>query len=195
MFARLQLGWDDLSGLNAMHKGLSRLEPRRVRLIGARALNRAGDQGRTQSVQALTEQTGLTSRYIRRQYKTGRANQGKLLYEVNAQGGDIALKHFDARETRRGVSANPFGHRRVFKGTFVKGGRFPARTVLNMGGQVFTRVSGVRLPIEKQMSGVVLPEQMIVGASKQAWLSTVDRVLPSRFEHELERETGGIFSK
>ena len=43
-------------------------------------------------------------------------------------------KYFKARDTRKGVSASPWNHRRIFAGMFTKGGRFPKRMGLRLGG-------------------------------------------------------------
>ncbi|MEO0980736.1 MAG: hypothetical protein AAFY24_25985, partial [Pseudomonadota bacterium] len=139
-------------------------------------------------------QTGLKLRTIRSAMVPVRASGGSLTYRIKAKGGDIALKHFAARETRRGVSARPFGQRRVFASTFIKGGKFPSRVAIGLGGHVFARTGSGRLPIEKQKSGVIIPREMIKGESAKAWQSTVAVVLPRRVVHEVRRITGSAFS-
>lgn len=190
----LSMHWSDVSGIKTLDRAVSRLSGKTIRLIGSRALNRAGSSGRSKAGSALAKQTGLKVRLIRTAMVPARASVGRLEYRIKARGGDIALKHFDARETRKGVSARPFGQRKVFAGTFIKGGKFPNRVSLNMGGQVFARSGSSRLPIAKQKSGVIIPNEMIKGASAAAWQSTVATVLPRRVIHEVKRETGKAFS-
>jgi len=190
----LGMYWSDLSGLKALDRAMSKLEPKAIRRIGARALNRAGAQGRTRAGRALAKQTGLKLKTIRKAMRPLRASGVSLEYRIKARGGDIALKHFAARETRKGVSARPFGTRKLFASTFIKGGKFPARVKLNMGGQVFARTGSNPREIAKQKSGVILPNEMIKGASARAWQSTVAKVLPKRVMHEIKRETGKAFS-
>ena len=55
-------------------------------------------------------------------------------------GAHIPLAEFHARQTRRGVSAAPWGQRRVFPHTFI---------VEQLGGPVFKREGNARLPIRK----------------------------------------------
>lgn len=185
--------WSDLTGIKTLDRAMSRLSGKAIRLIGSRALNRAGSQGRTKSSRALAKQTGLKLRTVRTAMVPLKASAASLEYRIKARGGDIALKHFDARETRKGVSAKPFGKRKIFAGTFIKGGKFPSRVTLNMGGQVFAREGEDRFEIEKQKSGVILPNEMIKGESAKAWNDAVAKVLPVRIVHELKRETGKVF--
>lgn len=158
-----------------------------------RALNRAGDQARTKMRRTLAKQTGLKYRVISKALGTQRAFRGASKgglggsnqYVIYSRGGDIALKYFSARETRKGVTAAPFGKRRVFPGTFMKGGRFPNRKDLGRGGHVFRRTGAARFPIEKQKSGVIIPEEMLKGETRDAFYSIVEAELPDRLAHEL----------
>ncbi|MFN3250075.1 phage tail protein [Roseibium album] len=191
----LDMRWSDKSGLRTLRRAVSQLETSKIRKIGKLALNKAGQQARTATVRALRDQTGLKSKVLRRALKVRRARAGKLEYRIDSYGGDVALKFFAARETRKGVSAKPFNKRQIFRSTFIKGGRFPARTDLGMGRQVFMRSGSGRLPISKQKSGVVIPSEMVKDESADAWNSTVGTVLPARIEHELRRMTKGAFSR
>ena len=92
------------------------------------------------------------------------------------------------------MSAAPFGERRVFPGTFVKAGRFPNRVGIGMGGHVLKRAGAGRFPIERQRSGVIIPQEMVKGATKDAFERPVSTVLPKRLEHEISRATGGVIS-
>lgn len=152
-----------------------------------RAVNRAGDMTRTAMRGTLVKQTGLKSRTITKALKTTRSNYQRLAYVMKVRGGDIRLKHFSAKETRQGVSANPFGARKKFAGTFMKGGRFPARKELKLGGQVLRRTGSGRLPIAVVRSGVVLPEQVVKGTSIRAFETVGSAKLVERMAHELNR--------
>jgi hypothetical protein len=150
-----------------------------------RGLNKAGDKARTQMKRALTKQTGLKAGVIARALKTRRASFGSLSYTITSRGGDISLKHFGARETRKGVSAAPRGQRAVFAGTFIKGGLFPDRKALKMGGHVFARTGRGRLPIEKQKSGVFIPVEMVTGATAAGFYEVANRHLGDDIAREL----------
>ena len=153
----------------------------------ARAINHTGDKAKTQMIRALVPQTGLKRGVIVRALKVSKASAGGA-YVIRSRGGDISLKYFGARETRAGVSAAPHGQRQVFAGTFIKGGRFPNRVAIGkLNGHVFRRTGKGRLPIAKQKSGVYIPQEMVSGASAEAFRTAVTADLPARLQHELLR--------
>jgi hypothetical protein len=157
-----------------------------------RAINRTGVSAAVNVEKALVVQTGLKRGVIHRAVKRKPGAAGQLSFVLKSRGGNVSLKYFKARETRKGVSAAPWGHRHIFAGTFIKGGKFPNRVALNMGGQVFKRAGRGRKPIIKQKSGLFIPNEMITGASATAFLSAVRTVLPARLQHEIAAILGGV---
>jgi hypothetical protein len=176
----------DARGLVSLGDVLGRLGER-APMVLRRALNHTGDRAATQVVRALTKQTGLKHRVIVRAVHRERARDAALVYRLLARGGDVRLKYFAARETRKGVSAAPLGRRQVFAGTFLRGGVFPDRVALSLGGQVFQRAGKTRLPISVLRSGVYIPQQMVEGATAEAFTTTVAANLPGRVAHEVSR--------
>lgn len=171
---------------------LAALGPKKSAQVINRAVNRAGDMTRTAMRGALVKQTGLKSRTITKALKTTRSNYQRLAYAMKVKGGNIRLKHFSPRETRSGVSAKPFGVRKRFGSTtFIKGGRFPNRQALGMGGHVFRREGMNRLPLVTVRSGVVLPDQVVQGASIKAFETVGRAKLVERMSHELNRMLDG----
>lgn len=193
MAASLNMRWADISGLRKMEKALDALGPKKVAVIAARSLNHSGAKGKTRARRELTAQTGLPNKTINAAMRVTRASAATLEFRIRAIGGDVALKHFAARETRRGVSAKPFNQRQIFKGTFIKGGRWPHRVAIGRGGQVFERTGSGRTPIEKVKSGVIIPREMVQGETAKAWQDTLARSLPTRFAHDISRATGQVF--
>ncbi|WP_315792425.1 hypothetical protein [Bradyrhizobium sp. SZCCHNRI1002] len=153
-----------------------------------RAVRRTGDMTATRVVRSLTAQTGLKRPVIVRAVKKKPSGS---TYSLKSRGGDVSLKYFGARETRKGVSAAPWNHRRVFTGTFIKGGRFPHRVALDLGGQVFKRTGTGRVPIVRQRSGLFIPTEMISGTTKDTFLRSVATILPARLQHEIAAILGG----
>ncbi|NDV88228.1 hypothetical protein GTW51_16125 [Aurantimonas aggregata] len=163
--------------------------------IASRALNHTGKIARTQVRRALAKQTGLKRDVIVRAVKVSPSSPATLRYRMDSAGDDIALKYFAARETRRGVSAAPFGKRQVFAGTFLKGGRFPNRKAIGKyGGNVMKRVGSGRYPLEVQVSGVIIPAEMVKGQTAEAFTSTIGQRLPPRLDREVQRMTNGVMS-
>lgn len=187
----LSIRWGNKAGLKKFDTAMNILGSTGMNVIGNRAVNWTGDRSRTKVKVGLRQQTGLKAKVITKAVRTKRSNPITLTYQMDASGGDIALKYFGARETRKGVSAAPFGKRKVFAGTFTKGGRFPGRKALGMGGQVFKRTSAARGPIEKQLSGVIIPAEMVKGPTKIAFATSLAR-LDTRMAHELRVATDGV---
>ncbi len=158
----------------------------------ARAVNHTGDKAKTRMVRTLTVQTGLKRGVIvRALHVTKASGKGALTYTIRSAGGNVSLRYFGARETRAGVSAAPWGHRQVFAGTFMKGGRFPNRVALRMNGQVMQRNGSSRMPIHSVKSGLYIPNEMVSGATAAAFREVAERDLPDRLVHELLRVFGG----
>lgn len=191
----LDIRWTDASGVHQLGKAMRGLSARQFGVMGNRALNHTGNKARTQVRRHLTKQTGISRGVIVRAVKVTPSNVATLRYRMEASGGEVALKHFKPRETRRGVSAAPFGQRRVFEGSFLKGGRFPNRKPISgFSDHVMERAGDGRFPVRVVKSGVVIPAEMVKGQTATAFRQTVDRELPRRLEHELRRLGGGVLS-
>lgn len=177
----------------------NRLQGMNAPLIIGRAINHTGDKAKTAVIRALTAQTGLKRKVIAKAVKVKRASYtrdgGGNGYIMTTRGGDISLKYFDARETSTGVSAAPMGRRIEFKSNFILGGR-PGRRVpiKKLGGHVFKREGKGRLRIIRQVSDVAIPDQMLKGATKEAFERIATQDLSARIEHEIHYalQTGGF---
>jgi hypothetical protein len=199
----IRIRWEDVSGLRRLDNAMGRLSSKQKAVVLQRAVNHTGGKARTQVIRALTAQTGLKRRTIVKAVRARKAHLGStngvsdggsIAYVMSAQGGDIALKFFSPRETRQGVSAAPFGKRSLFAKTFIKGGRFPKRvTAKGLHGHVYERLGSGRGPLDLHDSGVIIPAEMIKGATADAFWKAVEDDLPRRAMHEINRLAGGIF--
>lgn len=157
-----------------------------------RALSHTGNKAKTQVIRALTKQTGLSRKVIVHAVKVKRPSYTDLTYVMTTRGGDISLKYFKARETAKGVSAAPWNSRRIFRSTFMRAGWWPHRvTKPGWNGQVFRRTGGKTSTgqdeFEKVKSGLFIPDEMVKGATEQAWRDVAERDLEARVGHELGR--------
>lgn len=153
-----------------------------------RAINHTGDKAKTAMRVVLVNQTGLKRKTINKAVTSTRASsKGGGSYVIKSKGGNIRLQFFKAKETRAGVSAAPWNKRSIYAGTFIKGGRFPNRVGLKMGGAVLIRAGGSRYPLKTVKSGLFIAEEMVTGQSAQAFYSVVSRDLPARIAHEITR--------
>ena len=176
--------WDG-AAIVRMQEALSKLSGRNFDDAGRRALNHTGDKARTVVKRTLAKQVGVTQadlvKYGALEIK--RASYGRLSYEMGTTGRHIPLKAFGARQTRKGVSAAPWGKRRTFPHTFA---------VSSMDGHVFKRVGSGRFPIKK-LWGPNVAAEMLKKPTRTAW-EGVAKDLPARVEHEVRVITSGIVS-
>ena len=168
----LNARWENLEGLRKYANGIKRLNTEFPKVL-PRIVNQVGRRSRTRVVRNLTKQTGLQRRVIVRAVKNvDTAKPGKLLYSLQSRGGFVRLKYFSARETRRGVSAIPFGKRHIFGGTFIMGGLFPYRHVKswNLDGHVYRRIgNAASRRVTQVRSEVRIPDEMIRGETREAF--------------------------
>lgn len=156
-----------------------------------RAINHTGNKATTQMVRALAAQTGLKIKTTRKALKKKNASGAGGAFTITSRGGNIRLKFFKARETRKGVSAAPWNKRRTYAGVFMRGGHFPKRVDLGMNGATVKRAGKSRYPLKTVKSGLFIPTEMIKDQSAAAFYSTAQRELPPRLMHELGFVLGG----
>lgn len=170
--------------------------PKKIRPAIRMAVNDAGDRTRPTVNRTLVVQTGLKPKVINAAVKPTRATSASLTYTLKSAGGNIRLRYFGARETAKGVSAAPRSQRRIFSGTFMRAGWWPKRIKKpNWNRQVFRRVGGKTKigqdKFEVVKSGVIIPQEMVTGATAAAFSAVAGRVLPERIAHHLARAMGG----
>ncbi len=164
------------------------------------AVAKTGDRARTRVKKALAAQTGLSQKTIDRALKVKRPSFKDFTYTITSRGEDIGLQHFKARETRKGVVAHPWGKKTLYPGAFLKaGGRWKkvGGTLRPATGWDKARVgvgqwNGNALKrtgdgMERQTSGVVIPQEMVDGASLAAFKDGLTEYLAKRLDHEIGR--------
>lgn len=156
-----------------------------------RIINQVGNRAKTQVIRALTAQTGLPRKTIVKAIGNdpAPARPGRLTYELRTRGGNIRLKYLAPRETRKGVTAIPWGTRRLYPGTFMKGGKFPNRKIVpQFDGHVYQRMtSSSKWKINQVRSGMFIPVEMTKGATKAAFLRVAEPLLQQRVEAALRK--------
>lgn len=181
-------------GITKLTEAVRILGEGKARNAYRRAINEAGARTKTPTGRALAQQTGLKKSVTARALKVSKASSVDLSYTLSGRGGEIDLKHFGARETRRGVSAAPFGKRQIFEGSFIKAGRFPNRVEMKKGGQVFERVRMSRFPIEKMKSGVIIPAEMVKGVTASTFERVGQKELAEKVARHIRLVTKGVLS-
>lgn len=176
----------DTSALERISAAFRDLSQNSKAFVVTRAVNRVGDQVYTRVVRDVAKQTGAKQRRVRAvvEKKKAWASSGSV-YRIVARDGFMPLKDFDARQVKKGVSAAPWGKRRIFRGTFM---------VAGLGGNVFRRLGHRRTPIKK-LWGPAIPKEMVRGETAKNAMSLIATKLPERIIHETEFELGRIKAK
>lgn len=193
------------NGLVRFHDAVRALGEPRARVAYSRAINRVGRTVGNEAGRALAEQTGLPKSTGRRAVtrKVDRSTPGTLTYTIHARGGNISLKHFKPRETRKGVTASPWNKRTLFPSTFLRAGWWPKRVVKpHWNGQVFERAAWARSPgpnrkklgFLKVKSGLFIPHEVLRDQVASAWEKGGRTRLQPRIEHEIRVITKGVVS-
>lgn len=173
--------------------GLARLTAATEKLAGPqkvtalrRALNHTGGKVTTRTKRELSQQIGAPQTAIMKygKVKPKLATSSNLEFQVVSNGGPIPLKHFKARQTRKGVTASPWNNRKTYRSAFV---------VATAGGHAFWRDGKTRLPITR-IAGPNVPKEMVKDQVAEAFRSLVSSDLPPRVEHEVRRLTDGVLS-
>jgi hypothetical protein len=99
--------------------------------LTSKSLNRTADRIKTQSVRTLAERMGIKQSAVRSKIKVQKCgpssiDQGAI---IRIEGGSMNLMRFGARQTKKGVSAKPWGNRRIFKSAFIVRGKAVMRRV------------------------------------------------------------------
>ncbi len=153
-----------------------------------RAVNRVGDKARTLVTRTLAKQTGAKYGAVRKALSIKRANYSSLAYRIMARGAHLSLKEFGPRQTRKVVSAAPWGKRRVFPHAFIS---------TTLGGHVFVRAGTrhvmargryagkLRQPLHK-MYGPALPNELTKAETAAAFLAQVRAQLAPEVARQIE---------
>lgn len=162
--------------LRRMVEGLNELAKGAGDKVLVRALNDAGASAYTRVVRTLARETGAQQKEIRKAVKPHRSTGPSSPYRIRARGPYLSLKAFRPRQRKKGVSASPWGKRRIFPGTFI-----------GPGGHVFRRVDRAkRTPIAK-LWGPAIPVELLRGASETEVRLALQKVFPARAEHHTLR--------
>lgn len=152
-------------------------------------INKVGNKVRTQVVRTLTKQTGLPKSTIQRAVVTYGATPGRMFFTMKSAGGDIRLRFFKPRETRKGVVAKPWGKLTPYPGAFMRGGKFPKRVdSAYLSPDVWRRLNSSGTRITQQRSGVRIPVEMVQGATAEAF----DKLAGPLLEQRITRVIGKL---
>jgi hypothetical protein len=138
----------EVIGLDQLKGNLGFLERQVFPQAMSRAINRAANAIRTHTARSVSKEMGVKQKVVRDRIAVTGTNpssidRGAL---VRIRGSALNLIHFKARQTAKGVTASPWGARRLFRSAFVVRGKAVMRREREGAGFVG------RLPI-KPMRG------------------------------------------
>jgi len=87
------------------------------------ALNKVGAEVVTQAKRELKDATGLKAGVVAKKIKKDKARRGDEEYSIFIKSRYLNVIEFGARQTKRGVSANVWGKRKIYRGAFIGSGR------------------------------------------------------------------------
>lgn len=161
---------------------LRQVAPQRI----ARAVNRAGVSARTLMTREIARDMALKQADVKPHLATRDARAESPTFTLEIKGARMPLIKFGARQTRRGVTANTGGGRKVYPGTFIA-------TMRSGHTGVFQRVKGAnrrgpkphrsQLPIEEK-HGASLP--LVFEKHAPAALARGEEQLVKNLVHELK---------
>lgn len=181
-----------LVGEKELAKDLGELERLAFPRAAARALNKTATTVRSDAVKLIAKRMGLKQKDVRDGTDVKKARANRLEAQITFRGRAFNLIRFKARQTAKGVSAAPFGRRRIYRSSFIAtmpgGGTIVARRVRRGGGLVG------RLPIQ-----ALFGPSIVVVATQEEVLRQLERrareLLPERLERQLTYELDRLKAK
>ena len=115
------------------------------------ALNKVGKEVVTQAKRELKEATGLKAGTVAKKITKDKARRGDEEYTIRIKSKYLNLIEFNARQTKRGVSAKAWGNRKIYRGAFIGSGRNSGKQLVFKkvrGSKQIRAVHGASLPRE-----------------------------------------------
>jgi|OM-RGC.v1.018318479 Prophage minor tail protein Z (GPZ). len=160
------------ANVRELSRNLTDLAKKQVPKAANRTLNRVGGAASKAALRDVAGQAGTTQRVIKRAgfWRNLRSRARTLAYVIKVRYGAIPLRDFQARQTKKGVTAKAWGRRELYESAF---------KVESLGDHVFARKTSKRLPIKKLWGPQ--PSKLALSNETQR---TIERILEQRFARE-----------
>lgn len=206
-----------MTEINATIKGVPELERKLTFLelqawpkAAAKTLNSVATTVRAEQARAIKDEMGL-SRVgdVKRRIKIRKARANKLLVRLEYRGKPLNLSEFKARQLKKGVKAQPWGRKKLYKAAFIvriggndlvfrreKGKKGTGATAASLRAAAIAAATGKktstdRLPIDA-MWGPGIADTAARSDIQKIRERTVARVLTDRLRSNLDYELSKI---
>jgi len=171
----------ELEGVPELARALADLKRQAFPTANVRALNLVGRKMRTDMVRSVAKEMGIQQKAVRTRTKLISANRVNARVLLEFRGRAFNLIEFAARQTKQGVTARPWGQRRLvphaFIATMPQGGRIVVIRALRGGRRV------PRMPIQAWLG----PGIAQTAAARQMHRER-ERILRDVYPSELRRQ-------
>ena len=111
------------SNMKEALRNLGNVQKKYVQKALVTALNKVGAEVLTRAKRELRDATGLKAGVVAKGLKKDKARRGDEEYSIYIKSRYLNVIEFGARQTKRGVSANVWGKRKIYRGAFIGSGR------------------------------------------------------------------------
>ena len=142
------------------------------------SLNKMGKEVMTQAKRELKDATGLKAGTVAKKMTKDKARKGDETYSIRIKSRYLNLVEFNARQTKKGVSAKIWNNRKIYKGAFIGSGR-------NSGKQLVFKKSRRKKGIEA-VHGASLPREFERQNMAKIFNKTINKRFPILFKRALD---------
>ena len=135
-------------------------------------------EGVTQAKRELKEATGLKAGTVAKKITKDKARRGDEEYTIRIKSKYLNLIEFNARQTKRGVSAKAWGKRKIYRGACVGSGRSSTKQL------VFKKIKGSKQI--KAVHGASLPREFVRQDMEKIFNKKIKTRFPILFKLALE---------
>ena len=111
------------SNMDKAMRGLWNVKTKYIQKALVTSLNKIGAEVFTQAKRELKDATGLKVGVVAKGLKKDKARRGDEEYTIRIKSKYLNLIEFNARQTKKGVSAKVWGKRKAYRGAFIGSGR------------------------------------------------------------------------
>ena len=158
------------SNMKEALRNLGNVQKKYVQKALVTALNKVGAEVVTQAKKELAGATGLKQKVVAKKIKKEKPKKGEETYSIHIKSRYLNAIEFGAKKTKKGVSANIWGKRKIYRGAFIGSGR-------NSGKQLVFKKSKRNPKRIEALHGASLPREF----ERQDMESLFNKKIKTRF--------------